>query len=37
MFEIVTDLTPCGDQPEAIKTLSEGLKKGLAHQVLLGA
>ena len=36
MFEIVTDLTPCGDQPEAIKTLSEGIKKGLAHQVLLG-
>ncbi len=36
MFEIVTDLTPCGDQPEAIQTLSEGLKKGLAHQVLLG-
>ena len=36
MFEIVTDLTPCGDQPEAIKTLSEGVKKGLAHQVLLG-
>ena len=36
MFEILTDLTPCGDQPEAIKTLSEGLKKGLAHQVLLG-
>jgi len=36
MFEIVTDLTPCGDQPEAIKTLSEGIEKGLAHQVLLG-
>ena len=36
MFEIVTDLTPCGDQPEAIQTLSEGLEKGLAHQVLLG-
>jgi len=36
MFEILTDLTPCGDQPEAIKTLSEGVKKGLAHQVLLG-
>ena len=36
MFEIVTDLTPCGDQPEAIKTLSEGVKKGFAHQVLLG-
>jgi len=36
MFEIITDLTPCGDQPEAIKTLSEGVEKGLAHQVLLG-
>jgi len=36
MFEIKTDLTPCGDQPEAIKTLSKGLRKGLAHQVLLG-
>ena len=36
MFEIVTDLTPCGDQPEAIKILSEGVTKGLAHQVLLG-
>jgi excinuclease ABC subunit B len=36
MFEIVTDLTPCGDQPDAIKTLSEGVKKGLSHQVLLG-
>ena len=36
MFEIVTDLKPCGDQPNAIETLSEGLEKGLAHQVLLG-
>ena len=36
MFEIVTDLSPCGDQPQAIKALSDGLKKGLAHQVLLG-
>jgi excinuclease ABC subunit B len=36
MFEIVTDLTPCGDQPDAIKTLSEGVKKRLSHQVLLG-
>jgi len=36
MFEIVTDLTPCGDQPEAIKILSEGVTKGLSHQVLLG-
>jgi excinuclease ABC subunit B len=36
MFEIKTDLTPCGDQPDAIKTLSDGLRKGLSHQVLLG-
>ncbi len=36
MFEIVTDLTPCGDQPGAIEDISEGIKKGLAHQVLLG-
>ncbi|HBF42673.1 MAG TPA: excinuclease ABC subunit B [Desulfobacteraceae bacterium] len=36
MFEIVTDLVPCGDQPGAIEMLSEGVKKGLEHQVLLG-
>ena len=36
MFEIVTDLTPCGDQPGAIKALSKGVNKGLEHQILLG-
>jgi excinuclease ABC subunit B len=36
MFEIVTDLTPCGDQPRAIEDITEGVRKGLAHQVLLG-
>ena len=36
MFEIETDLAPCGDQPQAIETLIEGVDKGLAHQVLLG-
>ncbi len=36
MFEIVTDLKPCGDQPEAIDRLAEGLQTGLNHQVLLG-
>ena len=36
MFELVTDLAPCGDQPDAIKALKEGIKRGLAHQVLLG-
>ena len=36
MFEIHTELKPCGDQTEAIETLSEGVEKGLCHQVLLG-
>ncbi len=36
MFEIETDLSPCGDQRQAIKALAEGAEKGLRHQVLLG-
>ncbi len=36
MFKVVTDLVPCGDQTAAIKVLSDGVKKGLEHQVLLG-
>ncbi|WP_028320337.1 excinuclease ABC subunit UvrB [Desulfatiglans anilini] len=36
MFEIVTDLSPCGDQPQAIDALAGGLEEGLTHQVLLG-
>ena len=36
MFQLRTDLKPQGDQPGAIHTLSEGVNKGLAHQVLLG-
>ncbi|MBC8466405.1 MAG: excinuclease ABC subunit UvrB [Deltaproteobacteria bacterium] len=36
MFEIETGLAPCGDQPQAIETLIEGVDQGLAHQVLLG-
>ena len=36
MFEIQTDLVPCGDQPGAIKALANGVKNGLEHQVLLG-
>ena len=36
MFEIVTDLVPCGDQPGAIKALSDGVSKGLDHLTLLG-
>jgi excinuclease ABC subunit B len=36
MFELVSELEPCGDQPHAIDTLARGVEDGLAHQVLLG-
>ena len=35
-FHIISDYTPTGDQPQAIDDLTEGLLKGLNHQVLLG-
>lgn len=35
-FRISTQFTPKGDQPKAIRELTEGLEKGLRHQVLLG-
>ena len=35
-FQIVSDFTPTGDQPEAIKQLVAGLKNGEEHQTLLG-
>lgn len=35
-FELVTDYKPSGDQPEAIKKLTDGIKKGLREQTLLG-
>jgi excinuclease ABC subunit B len=35
-FKINNDFTPAGDQPKAIKELTEGIKKGLRHQTLLG-
>lgn len=35
-FELVSKYKPSGDQPKAIKELSDGLKQGLKHQVLLG-
>lgn len=37
MFKLVTHFKPNGDQPEAIKSLVEGLKEGKKYQVLLGA
>lgn len=36
-FELVAPYKPTGDQPEAIKKLTDGIYKGLKHQVLLGA
>jgi excinuclease ABC subunit B len=35
-FELLADFVPTGDQPAAIERLSEGLAKGVKHQVLLG-
>ena len=35
-FEIATDKTPAGDQPQAIKALVEGIKRGERSQTLLG-
>ncbi len=36
MFELVSPFPPAGDQPQAIARLTEGLKAGARHQVLLG-
>ncbi len=35
-FELVSDYTPRGDQPEAIAALVKGVREGKKHQVLLG-
>ncbi|MCO6412651.1 MAG: excinuclease ABC subunit UvrB [Thiogranum sp.] len=35
-FELICDMAPAGDQPEAIDQLVSGLRAGLAHQTLLG-
>ncbi len=35
-FKLKTEFTPKGDQPGAIEQLTEGIIKGLKHQVLLG-
>ena len=36
MFQISTEKTPAGDQPQAIKALVEGIKAGHRRQTLLG-
>lgn len=35
-FELVSDFSPTGDQPTAIKELTAGLEEGRPHQTLLG-
>jgi excinuclease ABC subunit B len=36
MFRVVSEFKPTGDQPQAIKKLSEGLRRGYRFQTLLG-
>ena len=36
MFRLHSDYAPTGDQPQAIQALTDGLAKGMKHQVLLG-
>ncbi len=35
-FKLFSEYKPTGDQPEAIENISEGFKKGLKYQTLLG-
>jgi excinuclease ABC subunit B len=35
-FKLISDFSPTGDQPEAIKQLTEGLNAGVSFQTLLG-
>ncbi len=35
-FQLVSKFKPTGDQPKAIKTLTEGIENGIKDQVLLG-
>jgi excinuclease ABC subunit B len=36
-FRVISEYTPQGDQPKAIRELAANLKKGMRNQVLLGA
>lgn len=35
-FRVKSEYTPAGDQPEAIRAISQGFRDGLREQVLLG-
>ena len=36
MFELKSQFSPRGDQSQAIEALTNGIERGLRHQVLLG-
>ena len=36
MFQLVAPFEPAGDQPQAIEALTDGLRRGEKHQVLVG-
>src|SRR5580765_7685938 len=36
MFELASNYSPAGDQPQAIDELVDGLQRNLRHQTLLG-
>src|SRR6185369_1667997 len=36
VFNLKSEFAPAGDQPKAIQELTDGVKKGLNHQTLLG-
>ena len=36
MFKVASSYSPSGDQPQAIKTLSESIKQGNRYQTLIG-
>lgn len=35
-FEVISEYSPAGDQPKAIKALADGLRRGFEEQTLLG-
>lgn len=35
-FKLISDFTPTGDQPEAIRQLTDGFRQGVPYQTLLG-
>ncbi len=35
-FQVISDYTPSGDQPQAIRKLAQGIEDGLREQILLG-